>query len=108
MFLLLPLQLLALETALYYTYVDDPSPREMVNNFRRVQEFEERQVYISFRQGEKMRCVWGECGAKTPIFYEVRWLPSGFVIDALRNWVKSTLATKGTRVCKKLLSVWVY
>ncbi|XP_004758803.1 carbonic anhydrase 12 isoform X1 [Mustela putorius furo] len=44
-------QLLALETALYYTYVDDPSPREMVNNFRRVQEFEERQVYISFRQG---------------------------------------------------------
>lgn len=56
MFLLLPLQLLALETALYYTYVDDPSPREMVNNFRRVQEFEERQVYISFRQGEKMWC----------------------------------------------------
>ncbi|XP_057159601.1 carbonic anhydrase 12 isoform X1 [Ursus arctos] len=44
-------QLLALETALYYTYVDDPSPREMVNNFRQVQEFEERQVYISFRQG---------------------------------------------------------
>ncbi|XP_064426413.1 carbonic anhydrase 12 isoform X3 [Mirounga angustirostris] len=43
-------QLLALETALYYTYVDDPSPREMVNNFRQVQEFEERQVYISFRQ----------------------------------------------------------
>ncbi|XP_044774094.1 carbonic anhydrase 12 isoform X7 [Neomonachus schauinslandi] len=44
-------QLLALETALYYTHVDDPSPREMVNNFRQVQEFEERQVYISFRQG---------------------------------------------------------
>ncbi|XP_045666757.1 carbonic anhydrase 12 isoform X2 [Ursus americanus] len=43
-------QLLALETALYYTYVDDPSPRKMVNNFRQVQEFEERQVYISFRQ----------------------------------------------------------
>uniref|UniRef100_A0A8P0NU80 Carbonic anhydrase n=1 Tax=Canis lupus familiaris TaxID=9615 RepID=A0A8P0NU80_CANLF len=44
-------QLLALETALYYTYVDDPSPREMVNNFRRVQKFDERQVYTSFRQG---------------------------------------------------------
>ncbi|XP_041587401.1 carbonic anhydrase 12 [Vulpes lagopus] len=43
-------QLLALETALYYTYVDDPSPREMVNNFRRVQKFDERQVYTSFRQ----------------------------------------------------------
>ena len=53
------LQLLALETALYCTHVDDPSPREMVNNFRRVQNFDERLVYISFRQGEKMRCVGG-------------------------------------------------
>uniref|UniRef100_A0A667GFY3 Carbonic anhydrase n=1 Tax=Lynx canadensis TaxID=61383 RepID=A0A667GFY3_LYNCA len=44
-------QLLALETALYCTHVDDPSPREMVNNFRRVQNFDERLVYISFRQG---------------------------------------------------------
>ncbi|XP_019297410.2 carbonic anhydrase 12 isoform X3 [Panthera pardus] len=43
-------QLLALETALYCTHVDDPSPREMVNNFRRVQNFDERLVYISFRQ----------------------------------------------------------
>ncbi|XP_047398082.1 carbonic anhydrase 12 isoform X3 [Sciurus carolinensis] len=44
-------QLLALETALYFTQVDDPSPREMINNFRRVQKFDERLVYISFRQG---------------------------------------------------------
>ncbi|XP_021549625.1 carbonic anhydrase 12 isoform X1 [Neomonachus schauinslandi] len=50
-------QLLALETALYYTHVDDPSPREMVNNFRQVQEFEERQVYISFRQALQMILV---------------------------------------------------
>nr|XP_045016098.1 carbonic anhydrase 12 isoform X2 [Jaculus jaculus] len=44
-------QLLALETALYCTHVDDPSPREMVNNFRQVQKFDERLVYISFRKG---------------------------------------------------------
>ncbi|KAL1782513.1 carbonic anhydrase 12 isoform X1 [Sigmodon hispidus] len=44
-------QLLALETALYFTRVDDPAPKEMVNNFRRVQKFDERLVYISFRQG---------------------------------------------------------
>ncbi|XP_008851231.1 carbonic anhydrase 12 isoform X2 [Nannospalax galili] len=44
-------QLLALETALYCTHMDDPSPREMVNNFRQVQKFDERLVYISFRQG---------------------------------------------------------
>uniref|UniRef100_A0A673U461 Carbonic anhydrase n=1 Tax=Suricata suricatta TaxID=37032 RepID=A0A673U461_SURSU len=44
-------QLLALETALYCTHEDDPSPREMVNNFRHVQSFDERLVYISFRQG---------------------------------------------------------
>ncbi|XP_037358545.1 carbonic anhydrase 12 isoform X1 [Talpa occidentalis] len=43
-------QLLALETALYCTHMDDPSPREMVNNFRRVQKFDERLVYVSFQQ----------------------------------------------------------
>ncbi|XP_066491610.1 carbonic anhydrase 12 [Tiliqua scincoides] len=44
-------QLLALETALYCTQSNDPAPLEMVNNFRRVQEFEERRVSVSFRQG---------------------------------------------------------
>ncbi|XP_055971295.1 carbonic anhydrase 12 [Sorex fumeus] len=44
-------QLLALETALYCTHIDDPLPREMVNNFRRVQKFDERMVYVSFQQG---------------------------------------------------------
>ncbi|XP_054421287.1 carbonic anhydrase 12 [Pteronotus mesoamericanus] len=43
-------QLLALETALYCTQENDPSPIEMVNNFRRVQKFDERLVYTSFRQ----------------------------------------------------------
>ncbi|EPQ04521.1 Carbonic anhydrase 12 [Myotis brandtii] len=45
-------QLLALETALYCTHENDPSPRGMVNNFRRVQKFDERLVYISFQQGD--------------------------------------------------------
>ncbi|XP_062947631.1 carbonic anhydrase 12 isoform X1 [Cynocephalus volans] len=44
-------QLLALETALYCTQQDDPSPREMVNNFRQVQKFDEGLVYVSFQQG---------------------------------------------------------
>nr|XP_005602655.2 carbonic anhydrase 12 isoform X1 [Equus caballus] len=43
-------QLLDLETALYCTHVDDPSPREMTNNFRHVQKFDERLVYVSFRE----------------------------------------------------------
>ncbi|XP_035114663.1 carbonic anhydrase 12 isoform X3 [Callithrix jacchus] len=45
-------QLLALETALYCTDMDDPSPREMVNNFRQVQKFDERLVYTSFPKVE--------------------------------------------------------
>ncbi|XP_077174118.1 carbonic anhydrase 12 isoform X2 [Paroedura picta] len=43
-------QLLALQTALYCTQPDDPAPVEMVDNFRRVQDFE-RMVFVSFRQG---------------------------------------------------------
>ncbi|NXC76207.1 CAH12 anhydrase, partial [Anhinga anhinga] len=45
-------QLLALETAMYCTESDDPEPLEMVNNFRNVQEFHERLVFISFREGK--------------------------------------------------------
>uniref|UniRef100_A0AC11DK88 Carbonic anhydrase 12 n=1 Tax=Ovis aries TaxID=9940 RepID=A0AC11DK88_SHEEP len=44
-------QLMKLETDLYCTHMDDPSPREMVNNFRQVQKFDERLVYVSFQQG---------------------------------------------------------
>uniref|UniRef100_A0A803XPR0 Carbonic anhydrase n=1 Tax=Meleagris gallopavo TaxID=9103 RepID=A0A803XPR0_MELGA len=44
-------QLLALETAMYCTESDDPEPLEMVNNFRNVQEFRERLVFISFHEG---------------------------------------------------------
>ncbi|XP_054244029.1 carbonic anhydrase 12 [Indicator indicator] len=44
-------QLLALETAMYCTESDDPEPLEMVDNFRNVQEFHERLVFISFRDG---------------------------------------------------------
>uniref|UniRef100_A0ACB8E599 Carbonic anhydrase 12 n=1 Tax=Sphaerodactylus townsendi TaxID=933632 RepID=A0ACB8E599_9SAUR len=46
-------QLQALQTALYCTQSDDPDPIEMVDNFRRVQEFE-RMVSISFRQRGKI------------------------------------------------------
>ncbi|XP_030617551.1 carbonic anhydrase 12 isoform X1 [Delphinapterus leucas] len=42
-------QLTDLETALYCTRVEDPSPREMIHNFRQVQKFDERLVYVSFR-----------------------------------------------------------
>ncbi|NXG97067.1 CAH12 anhydrase, partial [Loxia leucoptera] len=43
---------LALETAMYCTQSDDPEPLEMVDNFRNVQEFHERLVFISFHEGE--------------------------------------------------------
>uniref|UniRef100_A0A8B9GAM4 Carbonic anhydrase n=1 Tax=Amazona collaria TaxID=241587 RepID=A0A8B9GAM4_9PSIT len=43
-------QLLALETAMYCTESDDPEPLEMVDNFRKVQEFHERLVFISFHE----------------------------------------------------------
>uniref|UniRef100_A0A8C5SV78 Carbonic anhydrase n=1 Tax=Laticauda laticaudata TaxID=8630 RepID=A0A8C5SV78_LATLA len=43
-------QLLALETTLYCTESNDPAPLEMVDNFRRVQEFDERMVSVSFQQ----------------------------------------------------------
>ncbi|KAI1235045.1 Carbonic anhydrase 12, partial [Lamprotornis superbus] len=43
--------LLALETAMYCTESDDPEPLEMVDNFRNVQEFHERLVFISFHEG---------------------------------------------------------
>ncbi|XP_063170258.1 carbonic anhydrase 12 [Candoia aspera] len=44
-------QLLVLETTLYCTQSNDPAPLEMVDNFRGVQEFDERLVSVSFRQG---------------------------------------------------------
>ncbi|NXY63728.1 CAH12 anhydrase, partial [Callaeas wilsoni] len=46
------LYLLALETAMYCTESDDLEPLEMVDNFRNVQEFHERLVFISFCEGE--------------------------------------------------------
>ncbi|KFV61069.1 Carbonic anhydrase 12, partial [Dryobates pubescens] len=44
--------LLALETAMYCTESGDPEPLEMVDNFRNVQEFHERLVFISFHEGK--------------------------------------------------------
>lgn len=89
-------QLLALETVLYCTHMDDPSPREMVNNFRQVQKFDERLVYVSFRQGKEMQCV-GTVVLRCLFCMKSGALPSCFVTDALGRWVKSTLAAKGTR-----------
>uniref|UniRef100_A0A8D0WDS7 Carbonic anhydrase n=1 Tax=Sus scrofa TaxID=9823 RepID=A0A8D0WDS7_PIG len=88
-------QLLALETVLYCTHMDDPSPREMVNNFRQVQKFDERLVYVSFRQGKEMQCV-GTVVLRCLFCMKSGALPSCFVTDALGRWVKSTLAAKGT------------
>uniref|UniRef100_A0A5F9DPV5 Carbonic anhydrase n=1 Tax=Oryctolagus cuniculus TaxID=9986 RepID=A0A5F9DPV5_RABIT len=44
-------QLLALQTALYFTRADDPAPREMINNFRPIQNFGVRLVHASFQEG---------------------------------------------------------
>lgn len=40
-----------------------------------------------------------------PLNMKLGALPSGFVTDAVRRWVRSTLAAKGTRMCKKILCV---
>uniref|UniRef100_A0A8C0I842 Carbonic anhydrase n=1 Tax=Bubo bubo TaxID=30461 RepID=A0A8C0I842_BUBBB len=53
-------QLLALETAMYCTESDDPEPLEMVDNFRNVQEFHERLVFISFREGKLYECFYAK------------------------------------------------
>lgn len=41
---------------MYCTESDDPEPLEMVDNFRNVQEFHERLVFISFHEGELYEC----------------------------------------------------
>lgn len=41
---------------MYCTQSDDPEPLEMVDNFRNVQEFHERLVFISFHEGELHEC----------------------------------------------------
>ena len=90
------LQLMKLETDLYCTHMDDPSPREMVNNFRRVQKFDERLVYVSFQQGKE---VWHVGSVVPRCLFRMKSgaLALGTVTHALRRWVKSTLAAKGAR-----------
>lgn len=83
-----------LETDLYCTHMDDPSPRGMVNNFRRVQKFDERLVYVSFQQGEELWCV-GSVVPQCLFRMKSGALPLGMVTHALSRWVKSTLAAKG-------------
>ena len=102
----LPPQLVDLETALYCTRVDDPFPREMINNFRQVQKFDERLVYVSFRQGEEMQRV-ASVVPRCLFCMKLGALLLGTVTDTLRRWVKSTLAAKGTR-CMRSHCVWVY
>lgn len=53
------------------------------------------------RQSVRMGSVVPRCG----FCVKLGALPLGFVSSALRRWVKSTLAAKGTRVCEELLCV---
>uniref|UniRef100_A0A8B9Q8D1 Carbonic anhydrase n=1 Tax=Apteryx owenii TaxID=8824 RepID=A0A8B9Q8D1_APTOW len=64
-------QLRALETAMYCTESDDPEPLEMVDNFRHVQKFDERLVFISFHEGKlhdekKKSCIYLVLCIKSP------------------------------------------
>uniref|UniRef100_A0A493TH27 Carbonic anhydrase n=2 Tax=Anas platyrhynchos TaxID=8839 RepID=A0A493TH27_ANAPP len=47
-------------TSMYCTESDDPEPLEMVDNFRNVQEFRERLVFISFREGKLYKCFYAK------------------------------------------------
>ncbi|XP_064524448.1 carbonic anhydrase 12 [Pseudopipra pipra] len=67
-------QLLALETAMYCTESDDPEPLEMVDNFRNVQEFHERLVFISFREGFVVSAVIAFILAVLTILAVALWL----------------------------------
>ncbi|XP_044294470.1 carbonic anhydrase 12 [Varanus komodoensis] len=67
-------QLLALETALYCTQLNDPAPLEMVNNFRRVQEYDERLVSVSFRQGFVLFVVFASSLATLLVTAVAVWL----------------------------------
>ncbi|XP_017672424.1 PREDICTED: carbonic anhydrase 12 [Lepidothrix coronata] len=67
-------QLLALETAMYCTESDDPEPLEMVDNFRNVQEFHERLVFISFREGFVVSAVIACILAVLTILAVALWL----------------------------------
>ncbi|KAB0342529.1 hypothetical protein FD754_019455, partial [Muntiacus muntjak] len=70
-------QLMKLETDLYCTHMDDPSPREMVNNFRRVQKFDERLVYVSFQQESSL----------SPGTESLTALGQGFLILVCQYWL---------------------
>nr|XP_033776939.1 carbonic anhydrase 12 [Geotrypetes seraphini] len=50
-------QLLALQTALYCSQENDSAPLEMTDNYRHVQEFDERRVSVSFREGVVLSVV---------------------------------------------------
>ncbi|XP_071424881.1 carbonic anhydrase 12 [Pithys albifrons albifrons] len=67
-------QLLALETAMYCTERDDPEPLEMVDNFRNVQEFQERLVFISFREGFVVSAVIGCTLGVLTVLAVIFWL----------------------------------
>uniref|UniRef100_A0A8C8RAG7 Carbonic anhydrase n=1 Tax=Pelusios castaneus TaxID=367368 RepID=A0A8C8RAG7_9SAUR len=77
-------QLLALETALYCTQANDPTPLEMVNNFRHVQEFDERLVSLTDTNGEANAVL--HLASFTPI-YQTILHPSGgmFIISNLQT-----------------------
>lgn len=45
---------------MYCTESDDPEPLEMVDNFRNVQEFHERLVFVSFREGKLYDCFYAK------------------------------------------------
>uniref|UniRef100_A0A8C3PTX1 Carbonic anhydrase n=1 Tax=Calidris pygmaea TaxID=425635 RepID=A0A8C3PTX1_9CHAR len=57
-------------------FLDDPEPLEMVDNFRNVQEFHERLVFISFREGKlyeffyaKKQCTVICVNLKVPLYF---------------------------------------
>ncbi|KAJ7397998.1 hypothetical protein BTVI_128907 [Pitangus sulphuratus] len=59
---------------MYCTESDDPEPLEMVDNFRNVQEFHERLVFISFQEGFVVSAVIACILAVLTILAVALWL----------------------------------
>ncbi|KAJ7425193.1 hypothetical protein WISP_24432 [Willisornis vidua] len=59
---------------MYCTERDDPEPLEMVDNFRNVQEFQERLVFISFREGFVVSAVIGCTLGVITVLAVIFWL----------------------------------
>ncbi|KAF4793466.1 Carbonic anhydrase 12 [Turdus rufiventris] len=98
--------LLALETAMYCTESDDPEPLEMVDNFRNVQEFRERLVFISFHEGfvvsVVIACILGVLIILAVAFWLLKKKRFGMILGKITTVMKDD--TRYTKGCLNMMT----